>query len=248
MKKINLAVVFLMLIIVVFTTGVKADFKTGVSKDREEIKLNFEYVFDKYAIKLSPTIRDNFINQPKIELGGKYYLNNGKGFFSELSVTAEHLDVRTELDFHAGAGYSLQLPFLNSLFLNGKAGYSYTAQHESDYYMSAGLNFSISELFQSRFKQEANRTDKRLSKLRKEYDNWNEEMIQYVAQEKIVRGMTKKQVQESWGQPERKYRKSEDHTSWVYEKWDEEDGKYRKLILNFAGEKLNHWSVTENNL
>lgn len=244
MKKIIISFTLLTLVFLGLTTPVSAidDLRTGISLDQNNVGGNLEIIYNSFSFRFNPKLSE----EPLVaDLGARYYQDQEKGFFADLFITGRRVkDLRTEIDYNAGIGYSL--PIMNVFFADVAAGYTYSEYQESKFYFTAGLNFSFFNFKEEKTEAKAAKGKERIKELRKKYD-WEEEIIKTVYKHEILRGMTKQQVRESWGKPDR-VREQENREDWIYEKWDEEAGEYRQAIFHFIEGKLNHWDTKNANI
>lgn len=201
-------------------------------------------IMDRVTVNGAYVVKGDVLDKPFIfNTGVKYYFfdialqdyTNKGGPFAELSLTTTLLDTGDYSDLNIGGGYLQPLSEKIAFTIGG--GYTYSRVEDHDFYIKAGLNFSLSDFFSE------GPEDDRKAYLEKKYD-WDEEMIEAVLNNEILKEMNEEQVRESLGEPERVVEGGE-NDYWIYESYDSEEGVLRQLIVFLEEEELTDWEVNE---
>ena len=206
--------------------------------------IGIEYlVTDRFSVSGSYVIDEDIFNRPYvINTGLKYYFFDAGlynyteegGPFAEVSTNTIISHSGTSNDINIGGGYFH--PVFDNISLSATAGYKYCDLNGHAFHVRAGFNVSLLSML-------TGASIDRNEFLKRKY-GWDDEIIEAVINREMKKGMTRKQLKESLGEPDR-IEEGGGRDYWVYERFDPEEVKLRQILVFFDGERLERWEVNE---
>lgn len=257
MKKMHYILIFTILASILFQGTAAAKLSGNIYLDDDlNPALGVEYLaMDRVTVNGAFVFSEDAFDKPFIlETGIKYYFfditlqdyTEGGGAFAEATLVTTILEEGNYSDLNLGAGYFQPISEKVGFSIGG--GFTLSEVDDHDFYIKAGLNYSLSNLFSEDVEDDSSEDDEgnkgdRRAYLEEKYD-WEEDMVEAVLNQEVQQGMNTEQIRESLGEPDRIEERG-DRDYWIYESFDSGEGKLRQLIVFIEAEELTDWEVNE---